>query len=112
MEEDYKSSGLKIIWIGFQDRKDKITTFLHQHHVQSSLVYDTRDRISRQYSIKYGAGIVLIDKGGIVRKRVPKGVSEKVLKESIEYVLKAPPSKVVAPTNADRSNEKRDRIPG
>lgn len=94
MEDQYHSKGLKVIWIGFQDKKEKIIAFLEKHGVRSSLGYDMRDRISRKYGISYGAGIVLIDREGIVRKRVPKGVSEKVLVESIEYVLTAPPARI------------------
>ena len=94
MEEQYHGAGLKVIWIGFQDKKEKIIAFLEKHGVRASLGYDMRDRISRKYGISYGAGIVLIDREGIVRKRVPKGVSEKVLVESVEYVLHAPPARI------------------
>ncbi len=102
MEEQYRKSGLKVIWIGFQDKKEKIVAFLEKHGVRSSLGYDLRDRISRKYGISYGAGIVLIDREGIVRKRVPKGVSEKVLLESVEFVLNAPPARIEQPRSGSR----------
>jgi len=105
LEEQYRDTGLKVIWIGFQDKKDKVIEFLAKHGVQASLGYDRQDRISRKYGIRYGAGIALIDRDGNVRRRIPKGISEKALKENIEFVLHAPPAKLK--TGSSRSSVPR-----
>jgi len=73
--------------MGFQDRKEKIREFMSKHGVLSSVGFDERDRISKKYHVSYGAGIVMIDKNGIVKKRVPKGFSEKALLDALGSVV-------------------------
>lgn len=87
-EEQYRDKGLKVIWMGFQDKKEKIMDFMTKHGVRASVGYDNRDIISKKYGIKYGAGLIVINSEGIVKKRVPKGFSEKTLFEAVEYTVK------------------------
>jgi hypothetical protein len=87
LEREYSQQNLKVIWIGFQDREDKIREFMERHGV-SSVAYDRGDRVAEKYGIKYGAGLVFINRKGIVVKRVPKGFSEKEMRVALEIALK------------------------
>lgn len=89
-EEDYKSTGLKIIWMGFQDKKEKIAQFIGRHDVNSFVGYDKRDLVSKKYGISYGAGIVMISPEGIVKRRVPKGFSERTFLDALRTIVKEP----------------------
>ena len=94
VEEKYKTEGLKVIWMGFQDKKDKIRDFMSKHNITSSVGYDNRNLISKKYGMKYGAGLVMINREGIIKKRVPKGFSEKALFEAVGYVIQGTGSKI------------------
>ncbi len=96
MEKQYKAAGLKVIWIGFQDRQEKIKEFMEKHDIRSSVGYDVRDKISRKYGLRYGAGLVMINKEGVVKKRVPKGFSEKALLEALGFIVDLPPKKTAS----------------
>lgn len=87
VEEQYKAENLKVIWMGFQDKKSKIIDFMSKHDIDSSVGYDARNLISKKYGIRYGAGLIMINREGIVKERVPKGLSEKALIETIEHVV-------------------------
>ena len=86
-EEEYKEEGLKVIWIGFQDKKDKIMEFILKHGIDSSVGFDKRNLISIEYGIAYGAGLIAINKEGIVIKRIAKGFSEDELIELLKPVI-------------------------
>ena len=86
-EDHYKKEGLKIIWMGFQDTQEKIMEFMTKHDIDSSVGYDTRNLISSQYGIAYGAGLIAIDKEGIVQKKIPKGFSEDELIDSMKGII-------------------------
>ena len=86
-EEKYKEEGLKVIWIGFQDKKDKIMEFILKHGIDSSVGFDKRNMISIEYGIAYGAGLIAINKEGIVIKRIAKGFSEDELIELLKPVV-------------------------
>lgn len=90
-EEEFSGSGLKVIWMGFQDREDKIRDFMIRHDIRSSVGYDTRNVIAGRYGISYGAGVIMIDGEGVVKKRIPKGFSEKNLNEALRHAL--PPTR-------------------
>jgi len=86
-EERFKEEGLKVIWMGFQDGLPQIMNFMEKHDIESYVAYDDRNMISSQYGIAYGAGLIFIDKEGIVQKRIPKGFSEDELMEKLEEVI-------------------------
>lgn len=86
-EDEFEKEGFKVIWMGFQDGKDKIMNFMTKHDIQSSVGYDERNMISSKYGIAYGAGLILIDRDGIVQKRIPKGFSEDELLEVLKGVI-------------------------
>ena len=87
VEDKFEEEGFKVIWMGFQDGKDKIMNFMTKHDIDSSVGYDDRNMISSRYGIAYGAGLILIDKEGIVQKRIPKGFSEDELVEGLKGVI-------------------------
>jgi len=86
-EEEYKEEGLKVIWIGFQDKKEKIMEFILKHGIDSSVGFDKRNLISIEYGIAYGAGLIAINKEGIVIKRIAKGFSEDELIELLKPAI-------------------------
>ena len=86
-EEEYKEEDLKVIWLGFQDAKEKIVEFMIKHDIDSSLGYDNHNIIASSYGIVYGAGLIAIDKEGIVRKKIPKGFSGDGLVEALRDVV-------------------------
>jgi predicted butyrate kinase (DUF1464 family) len=86
-EEEYKEEGLKVIWIGFQDKLEKIKEFILKHDIDSSVGFDKRNLISIEYGIAYGAGLIAINKEGIVVKRIAKGFSEDDLMETLKPVI-------------------------
>lgn len=88
LENEYKDEELKVLWIGFQDKENKIKEFMERHGVLSSVLYDRGDIVAGKYGIKYGAGLVFINKEGMVVKRVPKGFSERDLKDALQIALR------------------------
>ena len=84
----------KVIWIGFQDKQENIKRFMIKHDVESSVVFDEGNVVSKQYGIRYGAGLVVINGEGIVKKRVPKGFSEKELTEAVRAVMNTEDTKL------------------
>jgi hypothetical protein len=83
-EDEHGEEGLKVIWMGFQDRKDKLKDFMIKHGIDSSVGFDERNQISGKYGIAYGAGLIAINKEGMVTKRIAKGFSEKGLIEALK----------------------------
>jgi hypothetical protein len=90
LEDRYSKEGLKVVWLGFQDRRDRIIDFMIKHEIESGVGYDKGNLIASKYGIVYGAGLVVIDRDGIVQKKVPRGFTEDELIKAIEYVLNKP----------------------
>jgi predicted butyrate kinase (DUF1464 family) len=86
-EERFREEKLKVIWIGFQDKKEKIMEFMIKHDIDSSVGFDRRNLIATDYGIAYGAGLIAIDEHGVVIKRIPKGFSGEGLNEALGSVL-------------------------
>lgn len=86
VEKDNEKRSPKVIWIGFQDKEENIKRFMKKHGIESGVVFDQGNVVSKQYGIRYGAGLVVINREGIVMKRVPKGFSEKDLTDAIKAV--------------------------
>jgi len=87
MEKTFDNKNLKVIWLGFQDKESKIKEFISKHCIQDGVGYDNGDAISKQYGIKYGAGLVIINSDGIVKRRLAKGFSGKKLMEALNAAL-------------------------
>ena len=86
-EDTFRESKLKVIWIGFQDKKEKIMEFMVKHDIDSSVAFDRSNLIATNYGIAYGAGLIAIDKEGMVIKRIPKGFSGEGLIEALDSVI-------------------------
>lgn len=84
----------KVIWIGFQDKQENIKRFMSKHNIESGVVFDEGNVVSRQYGIRYGAGLIVINGEGIVKKRVPKGFSEKELTEALRAITDTEGAKI------------------
>ncbi len=87
VEDEYKETGLKVVWLGFQDRRERIIDYMIKHGIESGVGYDERNLIASKYGIVYGAGLVVIDKEGIVQKKVPRGFTEDELIKAIGEVI-------------------------
>lgn len=87
IEDQFSQYRLKVIWIGFQDKKEKIERFMELHGVKSGVVYDQGNLVAKEYGIRYGAGLVVVDPEGTVKARVPKGFSERNLDEALRKVI-------------------------
>ncbi len=51
---------------------------------------------ARKYGVRYGAGLVMINKESVVKKRVPKGFSEKALLEALGFIVNLPSKKTAS----------------
>ncbi|MDP2167772.1 MAG: redoxin domain-containing protein [Thermodesulfovibrionales bacterium] len=87
MEKAFQAEGLKIIWIGFQDREPRIKAFAEKNGIRESLGYDKGDETAKKFGVKYGAGLVVINSEGIVKARLSKGFSGKKLHEAVRAAL-------------------------
>ncbi len=76
-----------MIWIGIQDREEKIRQYLDKHGIQGMTAYDKADRVAKMYGVTYGAGAVMIDAEGIVRRKIPKGFSEKAFLDALASII-------------------------
>lgn len=95
LTQQYAAEGLTAIWIGFQDRPDKIRGFAENLNIRP-VGYDERDTVARYYGVSYGAGVIFIDATGTVRKRVAKGFTEAALREGVQAVIHPPATPAAA----------------
>lgn len=86
MAEKNRDKELTIIWIGFQDREDKIRKYAEKHNLRP-VGYDIGDNVSKMFGIRYGAGLVFIDREGTVKSRIPKGISPARLETELKKIL-------------------------
>lgn len=87
MESGLTTERADVIWIGFQDREARIKDYALKHGIRKNIIFDDKDVIAKQYGMRYGAGLVVIDKKGIVKARLPKGFSGKRLQEAFMSAL-------------------------
>lgn len=83
----YQDKGLQIIGIGIQDKKEKFPPYIQKKGIKWPFGFDEGDIIARSYGITFGAGVIFIDKQGIVRGRFLGGFGEKELRREIEKIL-------------------------
>ena len=86
MQEVHSDAGLKIIWIGFQDRIDRLRPFALKHKLDA-VGFDRGNKVATSYGISYGAGVLFIDKDGIVQKRIAKGFGENTISDNIGTII-------------------------
>ncbi len=84
--EKYRDQGLVVLWIGHQDKIRKLNRYIKKVGLDDYL-FDRDDSVAMKYGITYGAGIVFIDRQGVVRTRIPKGFSPQDLEKGIKKIL-------------------------
>ena len=85
-ETKYSDKHLTVLWIGHQDRIDKLTKYATDNNIPDYL-FDPDDAVSRKFGMTYGGGVVFINAQGVVKSRVPKGISSKSLEEELAKIL-------------------------
>ncbi len=78
-----------MLWVGHQDTVKKLTSYAEKNRIPDYL-YDPDDGMSRKYRMTYGGGVVFIDRSGMVRLRVPKGISPAGLEDAIRKIVSRP----------------------
>ena len=84
--EKYREKDLTVIWIGFQDRMEKIKEFSEKHNLASA-GYDANDTVSKKFGMTFGAGLVFINREGVVKARLPKGLSPSRIEAEIQKII-------------------------
>ncbi|GAB4483790.1 MAG: hypothetical protein OHK006_06040 [Thermodesulfovibrionales bacterium] len=85
-EKKYADKNLTVLWIGHQDRTEKLTAYARQNSIPDYL-YDPDDGMSRKFGMTYGGGVVFVNRDGIVKSRVPKGISASSLEAELQKIL-------------------------
>jgi hypothetical protein len=85
-EKKYEKEKLTVLWVGHQDRISKLNKYAEDHGIQEYL-FDPDDVFSRKFGMTYGGGIVFINREGIVKTRIPKGISPATLEAEIKNIL-------------------------
>lgn len=75
-----------MLWIGHQDKTEKLTSFAKKTGVPDYL-FDGDDSMSRKFGMTYGAGLVFINRDGIVKSRTGKGISAAALEAELKKIL-------------------------
>lgn len=85
-EERYKDRGLSVVWIGFQDRPERIKKYAELRGL-GRVGFDDGDKVSKAFGIKYGAGAAFVNSAGIVVSRIPKGFSSERMEAELNKIL-------------------------
>ncbi len=85
-EQKYADRNLTVLWVGHQDRIEKLTAYAMKHSIPDYL-FDPDDRMSRTFGMTYGGGVVFINREGIVKSRIPKGISPATLEAELKKIL-------------------------
>lgn len=75
-----------MLWVSHQDRVAKLNPFVKANGIPD-YVFDPDDKMSRSFGMNYGGGIVFVNKEGIVKSRVPKGISPQRMEDEINKIL-------------------------
>lgn len=78
-----------VVWVTHQDRVEKLVKYAADNNV-SDFVFDPDDSVSRKFGMTYGGGVVFINPEGIVKSRVPKGISARSLEDELMKILEPP----------------------
>jgi len=88
-EKKYEAEGLKVLWVGHQDKIPKLKAYAERNGINAFFGFDKDDSMSRKYGMTYGGGVVFMDRSHWVRVRIPKGFSPATLESSIQAILKS-----------------------
>jgi hypothetical protein len=85
-ERKYGDQGLVVLYIGHQDRVEKLTPYARDNRLRDYL-YDPDDSVSRRFGMTYGGGVVFIDRDSVVKSRIPKGISASTVEAELKKIL-------------------------
>lgn len=85
-KEKHSDKGLIVIWITHQDRVEKLQKYARDNNVPD-FVFDPDDSVSRKFGMTYGGGVVFVNSGGVVKSRIPKGISANTLEAELKKIL-------------------------
>ena len=85
-EQIHSDKELMVVWVTHQDRVEKLSKYAADNNVPD-FVFDPDDSVSRKFGMTYGGGVVFINADGIVKSRVPKGISAESLEEELKKIL-------------------------
>lgn len=86
-EKKYADQKLTVLWIGHQDKIEKLTAYAKRNNIPDYL-FDPDDGMSRKFGMTYGGGVVFITRDAVVKSRVPKGISPTSLEAELNKILK------------------------
>ncbi len=75
------------MWIAHQDRIPKLNAYAKTTGVDDYF-FDPDDKVSRAFGMTYGAGVVFINRDGIVKARTAKAISPERLESELAKILK------------------------
>lgn len=85
-EEKHSGEGLKVYYIGHQDRLQNLVRYAKDNNVPDFL-FDPDDSMSRKFGITYGAGVVFINRDAVVKSRIPRGISSSMVEAELQKIL-------------------------
>ena len=50
-------------------------------------LYDGDDSMSRKFGMTYGGGVVFMNRDGVVKSRIPKGISASTIEAQLKKIL-------------------------
>ena len=84
--EKYGDKGLTALWIGHQDRVEKLNKYATDNGITDYL-FDPDDSVSAKFGMTYGGGIIFINGSAWVTARIPTGVSPSRLDAEVQKIL-------------------------
>lgn len=85
-EKKYSAQKLAVLWIGHQDKTEKLTAYAKRNNIPDYL-FDPDDSMSRKFGMTYGGGVVFINREAVVKARIPKGISPSSLEAELKKIL-------------------------
>ncbi len=86
LEDEHRDSDLKVLFVGFQDSPRKIKAYSERFGI-CPVGYDRKNLLAGRFGINYGAGVILIDSEGKVRKCIDRGFKRDDLREALKVIL-------------------------
>jgi hypothetical protein len=86
MADEHSDQEVTVIWIGFQDRPDKIQAYAEKLGIRP-VGFDEHNNVARSYGVSYGAGVIFINREGTAKTRIAKGFTEAALREGLQSIL-------------------------
>lgn len=84
--EKYGEQQLTAIYIGHQDRVEKLNKFAKDNGITDYL-FDPDDTTSAKFGMTYGGGIIFVNGSSWVKARIPSGVSASRIDAEIQKIL-------------------------